>query len=64
MKYPMGSCYVEAYKLLMWDRWQSGESLHSIGRRFGRTHASIQNILSQTGGIRLPVYSPAKKFDK
>jgi len=37
---------------LMWDRWQKGESLHSIARHFGRSHTSIQGILSRTGGIR------------
>ncbi len=38
----------------MWDRWQKGESLNSIGRHFDRSHSSIQNILSRTGGIRPP----------
>lgn len=28
--------YTEADKQLMWDRWQQGESLHSIARHFGR----------------------------
>ena len=44
--------YTEADKALMWDRWQKGESLNEIGRHFGRSHTSIQNILAQTGGIR------------
>ena len=38
----------------MWDRWQAGESLHSIARLFGRHHPSIQGILARTGGIRPP----------
>jgi len=46
--------YTEPQKLLMWDRWQKGESLHSIARLFGRGHSSIQRILSETGGIRPP----------
>jgi IS30 family transposase len=54
MKYPTRIYYTEADKSLMWDRWQKGESLNSIGRHFGRSHSSIQNILSQTGGIRPP----------
>lgn len=54
MKYPTRIYYTEADKSLMWDRWQRGESLNSIGRHFGRSHSSIQNILSQTGGIRPP----------
>ena len=44
--------YTETDKALMWDRWQKGESLHTIARLFGRHHAAIQGILSRTGGIR------------
>ena len=55
MKYPKRIYYTEADKALMWDRWQKGESLHSIARLFGRSHSSIQGILSRTGGIRPPV---------
>jgi transposase, IS30 family len=33
--------YTEAQKALMWNRWQKGESLHTIARRFGRHHPSI-----------------------
>ena len=46
--------YTETDKTLMWDRWQKGESLHSIARLFGRHHSAIQGILSRTGGIRPP----------
>lgn len=46
--------YTEADKRLMWDRWQQGESLHAIARRFGRLHPSIRRILAETGGIRPP----------
>ena len=28
--------YTETDKASMWDRWQKGESLHSIARDFGR----------------------------
>jgi hypothetical protein len=35
----------------MWRRWKAGESLHEIGRAFGKSHASIQFLLSQRGGI-------------
>ncbi len=44
--------YTEEQKALMWDRWQKGESLHSIARHFGRGHSSIQGVLGRTGGIR------------
>jgi len=44
--------YTEADKALMWDRWQKGESLHSIARLFDRHHSAIQGVLARTGGIR------------
>ena len=44
--------YTEEQKTLMWDRWQQGETLHSIARLFDRHHPSIQRILAETGGIR------------
>ena len=44
--------YTEADKSLMWDRWQRGESLHSIAGHFGRRHSSVRGILARTGGIR------------
>jgi IS30 family transposase len=44
----------------MWDRWQRGESLKSIGRLFDRSSSSIYGILSVTGGIRPPRRSRSK----
>lgn len=38
----------------MWDHWQRGESLSSIGRRFDRASSSIFPHLALTGGIRPP----------
>jgi hypothetical protein len=35
----------------MWNRWKAGQSLHQIGRAFGKSHVSIQFLLSQRGGI-------------
>jgi IS30 family transposase len=35
----------------MWGRWNAGQSLHEIGRAFGKSHVSIHFILSQHGGI-------------
>jgi len=52
MGYPTRIYYTEKDKALMWDRWQKGESLNAIARHFGRSHSSIQGILSRTGGIR------------
>ena len=44
--------YSQADKALMWERWQKGESLHTIGRLFERSHTSVRRILAETGGIR------------
>ena len=44
--------YSEADRALMWDRWRKGESLHTIGRLFERSHTSVRRILAETGGIR------------
>jgi len=38
----------------MWDRWKKGDTLHQIGKLFDRTHTSIQQVFSPTGGIRPP----------
>src|SRR6266700_4296409 len=35
----------------MWRRWKAGESLHEIGRAFGKGHGSIRFLLTQCGGI-------------
>ena len=52
--------YSEADKALMWDRWQKGESLHTIGRLFERSHTSVRRILAETGGIRPPPRSRSR----
>jgi IS30 family transposase len=36
----------------IWDRWQQGESMSSIGRSFERDSSSIHPLISRTGGIR------------
>jgi IS30 family transposase len=36
----------------MWDRWQRGESLESIGRAFGKPSSSIYGHVWRYGGIR------------
>ena len=38
----------------IWDRWQRGESMSSIGRLFERQSSSIYSILKLSGGIRPP----------
>jgi len=54
MKYRTRIYYTEEQKSLMWDRWQQGESLHSIAKLFDRGHSAIAGIISRTGGIRPP----------
>ena len=44
--------YTAAEKTEMWDRWQRGESLSSIGRAFGKESSSIHFQISPYGGIR------------
>ena len=52
MKHRQRIYYTDKDKALMWDRWEKGESLHSIARHFGRGHSSIQGVIGRTGGIR------------
>jgi IS30 family transposase len=46
--------YSAAQRAEIWDRWQAGESMSSIGRRFDRESSSVFSVLSLTGGIRPP----------
>ena len=42
--------FTAAEKTEMWDRWQRGESLSSIGRAFGKESSSIYFQISPYGG--------------
>lgn len=44
--------YSTTQRAEIWDRWQRGESMSSIGRRFDRASSSVFSVLSPTGGIR------------
>lgn len=46
--------FTNEQKAEIWDRWQRGESMSSIGRGFDRNSSSIYPLLSRTGGIRPP----------
>ena len=46
--------FTEKQKAEIWDRWQRGESMRSIGRLFDRNSSSIYPLLARTGGIRPP----------
>lgn len=52
MKYRTRINYSPEQRAEMWDRWQRGESMSSIGRLFGRESSSVYSVLSPTGGIR------------
>jgi len=61
MKYSQRTFYSNEQKSEMWDRWQRGESMSSIGRRFDRVSSSIFPHLALTGGIR-PPYRTRSRF--
>jgi len=52
MVYRKRIAYTAAQRAEIWDRWQRGESLKSIGRLFDRPSSCIYNMLAPTGGIR------------
>src|ERR1700676_4007221 len=35
----------------LWGRWKAGQSLHEIGRAFGKSHVVIDFLLARHGGI-------------
>src|SRR5277367_380480 len=35
----------------LWRRWKAGQSLHEIGRAFGKSHSSIRCVVSLHGGF-------------
>ena len=54
MKYRTQTYYTAERKAEMWDRWQRGETINSIGRAFDRGHSSIAGQFERVGGIRPP----------
>ena len=38
-------------KLDVWRRWKAGQTLHEIGRAFGKDHNSIRGVVARHGGI-------------
>ena len=54
MKYLRRIFFTDKQKSEIWDRWQRGESMRSIGREFDRASSSIYPLLARTGGIRPP----------
>ena len=35
----------------IWGRWKAGESMHEIGRAYGRPHPTIRKLLLPHGGM-------------
>jgi IS30 family transposase len=60
MKYRRRTFYTDKQKSEIWDRWQRGESMSSIGRGFDRASSSIYPLLARTGGIRPPERSRSR----
>ncbi|WP_369757177.1 transposase, partial [Falsihalocynthiibacter sp. S25ZX9] len=54
MKYRRRIYYSTEQRAEIWDRWQRGESMRSIGRVFDRQSSSVFSVISPTGGIRPP----------
>lgn len=44
--------YTDEMRSYIWDRYQLGDSVKSIGRSFDRSSSSIHSQLARTGGIR------------
>src|SRR6195256_6499553 len=45
--------YSAAQRSEIWVRWQAGEPMSSIGRRFDRESSSVFSVISPTGGSRV-----------
>ena len=54
MAYRKRVFFTDKQKADIWDRWQRGESMSSIGRVFDRGTSSIYPLLERAGGIRPP----------
>ena len=53
--------YSAAQRSEIWDCWQAGEPMSSIGRRFDRKSLLVFSVISPTGGIRPPDRHRAKQ---
>ncbi len=54
MAYRTRIYFTDKQKADIWDRWQRGYSMRSIGQLFDRNSSSIYPLLLRTGGIRPP----------
>jgi IS30 family transposase len=53
--------YSVAQRAEIWDRWQAGEPMSWIGRRFDRDSSLVFSVISPSGGIRPPERHRARK---
>jgi hypothetical protein len=60
MKYRRRIFFTNQQKSEIWDRWQRGESMSTIGRGFDRALSSIYPHLARTCGIRPPERSRSR----
>ncbi len=51
-------------KLDVWRRWKAGQTLHEIGRAFGKEHSSIRCLVSRYGGIAPAVRRRSLTWDR
>jgi len=51
-KYRRRARFTEAEKTRMWERWQQGDSLHTIAHLLDTSHTSVRRHLVPSGGIR------------
>ena len=51
MKLEKASRLSAEQKIDVWRRWKAGQTLHEIGRAFGKEHSSIRCLVSRHGGI-------------
>lgn len=54
MAYRRRIYFTDKQKADIWDKWERGESMRSIGQSFDHSSSSIYPLLSKTGGIRPP----------
>jgi len=53
--------YSAAQRSEIWDRWQAGEPMSSIGRRFDRESSSVFSVISPTvAASRYPAQRQAR----
>ncbi len=41
-----------SHKADIWNRWKAGQTLHEIGRAYGKPHPTIRKVLLPRGASR------------